>query len=106
MLADFVPASDGPAAGSLHGFRRASHRLQDNSQGTKFVLDFPMFFSSPSQAGIQTVVRPGLGDIFAGQETEAAHKSEAVLVFVGGQSRTANSNAYRGQQRERAPHIQ
>lgn len=70
------------------------------------MLDFPMFFSSPFQAGGQAVVRPGLGDVFAGQETEAAHISEAVLVFIGGQSRAANSNASRGQQRERAPPTQ
>lgn len=35
----------------------------------------------------------------AGKETEAAHKSEAVLVFVGSQSRVVNSNAYRAKER-------
>ena len=49
-----------------------------------------MFFSSPSQANVQAVVRPGLGDVFAGQETEAAIRLEAVLIFVGGQSRVAD----------------
>lgn len=59
------------------------------------------WFSPPHLKQVSgLVVTPGLRDAFAGQEIEAAHESKAVLVFVGGQSGAANSNAHRGQGRE------
>lgn len=58
------------------------------------MFDFLTCFFHPHPKQVASrVVTHGLRDTFAGQKMETIHKSKAVLVFVGGQSRVKNSNA-------------
>lgn len=47
--------------------------------GNEFTFALPGFGLPHFKQASGLVVRPGLGNIFAGQETEADHKPEAVL---------------------------
>ena len=100
-LADPVPASDIPPAGCLRVLDEPPTGDRTVFRGFNLGVISLTWFSPPHLKQVSgLVVTPGLWDAFAGQEIEAAHESKAVLVFVGGQSGAANSNAHRGQGRE------
>ena len=101
MLADPVPTSDMPPAGCLRISDEPPTGDRTVFRGFNLGMISLTWFSLLHLKQVSDlVVTPGLRDIFAGREIEAAHESKAVLMFVGSQSGAANSNAHRGQGRE------